>query len=78
MADAFIDGYMGYDRTRLELCAFRRFHLEIEKSKRRKFWSQSKNYSWYRRIGYLGLWSWKSYRHRCYEPRALLRQSYSL
>lgn len=75
MSDAFMEGYIGHGRTCLKLCAFRRFHLEIEKLKRRKFWSGSRNYSLGRRIGYLALWFWKSHRYRRYEPRQLVGQS---
>ena len=78
MADAFIDGYIGDRQDRLNLSAFRCFHLKTEKLKRKKFRSGSKSYSWYRRMGYLGLWAWKRYRYHCYEPHSLARSSEQL
>jgi len=74
MADAFIDGYIGDVQDRLDSSVLRRFHLKTEKLKRKKFWSGSKNYPWYKRIGYLGLWTWKRYRYHCYEPRSLAKR----
>ena len=73
MADAFIDGYTTTGQARLELSAFRHFHIKTEKLKRKKFWSGSKSYYWYKRMGYLGLWAWKRYRYHCYEPSSLTR-----
>jgi len=78
MADAFIDGYIGDMPHRLDMLELRHFHLKTEKSKLKKFWYGSKNYSWYKRVGYLAFWSWKRYRYHCYKPRPLARQSEQL
>lgn len=75
MADAFLEGYTGDKQDRLDLSALRHFHLKTEKLKRKKFWSGGKNYSWYRRLAYLSLWSWKWYRYHCYKPKSLAGQS---
>lgn len=68
MADAFVKGYMEQQQTPLELCIFQQSLLDMGKLKRKKFWFGRRGSSWYKRIGYLSLWPWKSYKYWRYKP----------
>jgi tRNA A-37 threonylcarbamoyl transferase component Bud32 len=73
MADAFIEGYSGYNQTGLIYDIFRGFLFETQQLKHEKFMAGGRDLPRFRRTGYYILSFWKSYRYRHYKPHYLKR-----